>query len=71
VVSPFVIALGEAFSVTVGVAAGAGAVAFAAGVLVAACFWHPAKIKIAAIAIGNAIRFIVFFLMNPSKGLMD
>jgi hypothetical protein len=62
-----VIAPGEAFSATVGAAGGVGAVDCAIGVLVAACFWQPAKIKIPAIAIGNAIRLALSFRIISSK----
>lgn len=64
VVSPFVIVPGEALSVTVGAVGAVGAVDCAAGALAAVCFWQPAKIKIAAIAIGNANRHVFSFFMS-------
>jgi hypothetical protein len=62
-----VIAPGEAFSVTVGAAGGIWGVDCADGELVAECFWQPAKIKIPAIATGNAIRLALSLLIISSK----
>jgi hypothetical protein len=61
-----VIVPGEAFSVTVGAAGGVVALDWAAGVLLAACFWQPARIIVPAIAIGNAKRLALLFLIISS-----
>jgi hypothetical protein len=58
---------GEAFSVTVGVAGGVLALDWAAGVLLATCFWQPERTNIPAIPASIAMCLASLFLIISSN----